>query len=241
MSSVNQEPSSPEQVSARLQARTLEGCQLARKAAGFVAEGIATGVASLLDGVRDCERDLDALDHEIDQGVTCIITKVSEQTARELLACMKFNIGLERIGDLLLNCSNRAAAVGRRIDLQDIRDLTMMASRLERMLADVHDAMKLRDMNRALGVLRSDAELDRVRNLIFLRHLEHHENSARTESFHVLFMTQSLERAGDHAKNLAEEVCHLISGQSVRHVLRSNDKSDELRFIDDLRRRQKSK
>ena len=128
------------------------------------------------------EKELDALDREIDQGVTCIITKVSEQTARELLACMKFNIGLERIGDLLLNCSNRAAQVGSRIELQDIRDLTMMASRLEKMLGDVHDAMKQRDLNRALGVLRSDAELDRVRNLVFVRHLEHPDNSARRAS-----------------------------------------------------------
>ena len=237
----NVEPSSPEQVSAHLQERTLEACQLARKAAGIVAEGIATGVASLLDGVREREKELDALDREIDQGVTNIITKVSEQTARELLACMKFNIGLERIGDLLLNCSNRAAAVGSRIDLQDIRDLTMMASRLEKMLADVHDAMKLRDLNRAMGVLRSDAELDRIRNLVFLRHLEHHDDAPRQESFHVLFMTQALERAGDHAKNLAEEVCHLISGQSVRHVMRSNDKSDEQRFIENLRRQQGAK
>src|SRR5215813_12197315 len=229
MNAANLEPFSPEQVSAHLQERTLEACQLARKAAGIVAEGIATGVPSLLDGVREREKELDALDREIDQGVTCIITKVSEQGARELLACMKFIIGLERIGDLLLNCSNRAAAVGSRIELQDIRDLTMMASRLEKMLADVHDAMKLRDLNRAMNVLRSDAELDRIRNLVFLRHLEHHDNSPRAESFHVLFMTQSLERAGDHAKNLAEEVCLLVSGQSVRHVMRSNDKSDEQR------------
>jgi phosphate transport system protein len=241
MSSINLEPSSPEQVSIHLQERTLQACQVARKAAGIVAEGIATGVASLLEGVRERERELDALDREIDQGVTCIITKVSEQSARELLACMKFNIGLERIGDLLLNCSNRAAAVGGRIELQDIRDLTMMASRLEKMLADVHDALKQRDLDRAIGVLRSDAELDRIRNLIFLRHLQHHDNSPRQESFHVLFMTQALERAGDHAKNLAEEVCHLVSGKSVRHVLRSADKSDEERFIEDLRRRQKSR
>lgn len=241
MSSGNLQSNSPEQIAAHLQQRTLEACQLARKAAAIVAEGIATGVASLLDGVREREKELDALDREIDEGVTAIITKVSEQHARELLACLKFNIGLERIGDLLLNCSNRAAAVGSRLDLQDIRDLTMMASRLEKMLADVHDALKLRDLNRAMGVLRSDAELDRIRNLVFLRHLEHHENSPRQESFHVLFMTQSLERAGDHAKNLAEEVCHLISGQSVRHVLRSYDKPVEQMFIDDLRRRQKSK
>jgi phosphate transport system protein len=241
MSSGDRPPNSAEQVSVHLQERTLEACQVARKAAGIVAEGIATGVASLLDGVREREIELDALDREIDEGVTSVITKVSEQQARELLACLKFNIGLERIGDLLLNCSNRAAAVGSRLELQDIRDLTMMASRLEKMLGDVHDALQLRDLPRAMGVLRSDAELDRIRNLVFLRHLEHHDSSPKQESFHVLFMTQALERAGDHAKNLAEEVCHLISGQSVRHVLRSYDKPVEQMFIEDLRRRQKSK
>lgn len=230
---------SPEQICAHLQEQTLQACRVARIAAGIVAEGIATGVSSLLDGVREREKELDTLDREIDQGVTAVITKVSEEHARELLACMKFIIGLERVGDLLLNCSNRAAAVGSRIDLQDIRDLTLMASRLERMLGDVHDALSERDLNRALAVLRSDAELDRLRNLIFMRHLENHDNSPRQESFHVLFMTQSLERAGDHAKNLAEEVCHLVSGRSVRHVLRSYDKPVEQMFIDDLRRRQK--
>jgi phosphate transport system protein len=206
-------------------------------AAGIVAEGIATGVSSLLDGVRQREKELDTLDREIDQGVTSVITKVTEDRARGLLACLKFMIGLERVGDLLLNCSNRAAAVGNRIELQDIRDLTLMASRLEKMLGDVHDAFRQRDLNRALSVLRADAEMDRLRNLVFIRHLEHHDNTPRAESFHVLFMTQSLERAGDHAKNLAEEVCHLVSGHTVRHVLRSYDKPVEQMFIDDLKRK----
>jgi phosphate transport system protein len=145
------------------------------------------------------------------------------------------------VGDLLLNCSNRAAAVGSRIDLQDIRDLTLMASRLEKMLGDVHDAFSQRDVNKALAVLRADAEMDRIRNLVFMRHLDQHDTSPRQESFHVLFMTQSLERAGDHAKNLAEEVCHLVSGHTVRHVLRSYDKPVEQMFIDDLRRKQKAR
>jgi phosphate transport system protein len=241
MSSEKIASSSPEHTSDALRARTLEACQVARKAAGIVAEGIATGVPALLEGVRDLEKQLDALDRDIDEGVTGIITKVDDQRARELLACLKFNIGLERIGDLLLNCSNRAAAVGNRIEVQDTRDLTMMASRLEKMLGDVHDAFQQRDLHRAVGVLRADAELDRIRNLVFLRHLEPQENSTRQESFHVLFMTQALERAGDHAKNLAEEVCHLVSGQTVRHVMRSFDKSDEQRFIEDLRKRQNKK
>lgn len=237
MSVTDSVPPNPEEVCAHLQEQTLEACKVAQMAAGIVAECVATGVPSLLDGVRQREKELDAIDREIDQGVTSVITKVTEAHARELLACLKFIIGLERIGDLLLNCSNRAAAVGSRIDLQDIRDLTLMASRLEKMLGDVHDALRQRDLNLALSVLRADAEMDRLRNLVFMRHLEHHDNSPRAESFHVLFMTQSLERAGDHTKNLAEEVCHLVSGHTVRHVLRSYDKPVEQMFIEDLKRK----
>jgi len=233
-------PHNPDAIRAHLQEQTLQACRVARIAAGIVAEGIATGVPSVLDGVREREKELDILDREIDQGVTAIITNVSEEHARELLACLKFIIDLERVGDLLLNCANRAATVGSRIELQDIRDLTLMASRLEKMLSDVHDSFSRRDLNLALAVLRSDAELDRLRNLIFLRHLDNHDNTPRQESFHVLFMTQSLERCGDHAKNLAEEVCHLVSGHSVRHVLRTYDKPVEQMFIEDLRRRQKA-
>jgi phosphate transport system protein len=240
MSSAELVSPSPDTICAELREQTLQACRVARIAAGIVAEGIATGVPSLSDGVRKREKELDTLDRLIDQGVTSIITKVDEEHARELLACLKFIIDLERIGDLLLNCSNRAAAVGSRIELQDIRDLTVMASRLEKMLGDVHDAFGQRDLNRALAVLRSDAELDRLRNLIFLRHIENHDGEPRRESFHVLFMTQSLERAGDHAKNLAEEVCHLVSGHSVRHVLRTYDKPVEQMFIEDLKRRQKN-
>ena len=230
----------PDEICVQLREQTLRACQVARAAAGIVAEGIATGVPSLLEGVREREKELDALDRIIDQDVTSIITRVSEEHARELLACLKFIIDLERVGDLLLGCANRAATVGSRIDLQDIRDLTVMASRLEKMLGDVHDAFSQRDLNRALAVLRSDAELDRLRNLVFLRHLDNRDSAPRQESFHVLFMTQALERAGDHAKNLAEEVCHLVSGHSVRHVLRSYDKPVEQMFIEDLKRRQKA-
>ena len=144
MSTAERLSPNPEEIGAHLQELTLQACLVARIAAGLVAEGIATGVASLLDGVRQREKELDLIDREIDQGVTSVITRVSEGRARELLACLKFMIGLERVGDLLLNCSNRAASVGSRIDLQDIRDLTLMASRLEKMLGDVHGALSQR-------------------------------------------------------------------------------------------------
>ena len=105
MSSAETVPPSPEAICAELQEQTLQACRVARIAAGIVAEGIATGVTSVLDGVREREKELDTLDRVIDQGVTSVITQVGPEHARELLACLKFIIDLERIGDLLLNLS----------------------------------------------------------------------------------------------------------------------------------------
>jgi phosphate transport system protein len=217
--------------------RTVEACHLAKEAAGAAAEGIATGSNVLLNSLRQRERELDTLDVEIDSGVTTAITEVDPPAARELLACMKFMIGLERIGDLLLSFGSSAQSVNGRIDPEDTRELTQMATLLEKMLTDCAAAFSDREVNKAIEVLRADAEMDRLRNLIFLRHIENPENIHRQASLQVIFMTQSLERAGDHAKNLAEEVCHLVSGRPARHVLIAYDKPVEKMFIEHLRRR----
>ena len=217
--------------------RTVEACQLAKDAASAAAEGIATGSSSLLNSLRQRERQLDAFDMEIDSAVTSVITEVEPTQARELLACMKFMISLERIGDLLLSFANSAQAAAGRIESEDTRDLTRMATILEKMLADVGDAFSKRNVGKAVDVLRADSEIDRLRNLIFLRHIENPENIPHQASLQIIFMTQSLERAGDHAKNLAEEVCHVVSGRTVRHVLMAYDKPVEQMFIDYLRRR----
>jgi len=193
---------------------------------------------SRLNDIRRCEKDLDAIDLEVDSGVTSTITRVPETETRQLLACMKLMIGLERIGDLLLSFATSAQAAGGRIDTQDSRELTQMATILEKMLADVGNAFSQRDLKKAIEVLRADAEMDRLRNLIFMRHIENPENIQLHSSLQVIFMTQSLERAGDHAKNLAEEVCHFVSGRSIRHVLMDYDKSREHLFIERLRHKE---
>lgn len=224
-------------VSRHIRALTTEACRVAHSAAGMVAEGIATGVSSLLEGVREREIELDRLDREIDQAVTSQITQASSDSARELLAALKLTISIERIGDLLLSFSNRAMVAVSRLEMEDVRDLTLMASRLERMLAEIREAYESANLDRALSVLRSDAEIDRLRNLVFVRHLDNPHGGSRSESFHVVFMTQALERAGDHVKNMAEEICLLISGHSLRHLLRSTDKPLEQMFLDQMRTR----
>jgi phosphate transport system protein len=186
--------------------------------------------------VRECEERLDLLDREIDQRVTSTVTQASAAQARELLACLKIVIDLERIGDLLLSFGTRAQACHQDIEMPDIHDLIRMGSVLEKMMAELKHGLSEREVECALRILRLDSEIDRHRNLLFGRHVEGLEGGAVKPNMQVLFMAQALERAGDHAKNAAEEICYLITGQSMRHMLRGKDKPYEQLFLEWLRR-----
>ena len=214
---------------------TLDAFRVGHRAASAAAEGIATSSKSLFAEVRDHERELDSLDRDIDDLVTATITQVPADEARTLLACMKFGISLERIGDLLLSFANRAESVAATMGHDDLRDLMVMTSKLEQMLDDVETAFRTRSLDKAVNVLRADAEIDRLRNVVTFRHLEPSEGLRRLDSFHVLFMAQEIERAGDHVKNMAEEVCHLVSGRTMRHVLRGYDRPVEQLFLDHIK------
>lgn len=214
------------------------GCVAAREASSALARALSTADESLLAEIKEREEQLDNLDRDINEGVTAAVAHCTDPAnARELLACLKFIIELERVGDLLLSFANRLRFRTTHIDDQDRQDLGAMAALLHRMMSDVCEAFSQRDPNRAAAVIRADTELDRLRNLMFVRHIENPEGQPRTESFHVVFMAQTLERAGDHAKNLAEEVVHLVTGRSVRHLLRSYDKPWENLFVDWMRKR----
>lgn len=220
--------------------QTVRAIHVAKDAAACCAESLASTSTESLERVRAYEDELDNIDHDLNEAITTAITQVNEQEARELLACLKFILELERIGDLLLNVSNRASMVAARLDPQDQKALIMMATILEKMLDDVREGFSKRDLQKTLTVLRADSELDRIRNLIFMRHVENRENQPRQESFHVVFMTQTIERAGDHVKNLAEEICHLVTGRSIRHLLRQRDLPDEVAFVEWMRNQKKN-
>jgi phosphate transport system protein len=228
-------PGNPGAEHAYLVGLTLRACQVAKSAAANAADALGANSPALFTAIDEGEKELDALDRELDQRVCAAIGCTNQGQRRELLACMKCMTDLERIGDLIATFSSGARILGRRIENADVQDLIRMASVLEKMLGDSYHAFASRDLNRAIVVLRSDAELDRLRNLIFIRHVENPQGDPRVESIQVMLMAQSLERAGDHAKNLAEEVCHFVSGQTIRHLLRSNDKCYEQMFLNWLR------
>jgi phosphate transport system protein len=230
----NQQPAATD----RILNMMLRGCEVARAAAEGCGECLSDSSPQLVQDMRVREEELDTLDREINEAVTTAIVHChSELEVRELLACLKVINEVERIGDLLLGFATRAGAILSRLAEVDVRDLSTMATLLEKMLADGAESFRRRDAELALTVLRADMEMDRLRNLLFVRHIENPERAPQQESFHLVFMTTSLERAGDHAKNVVEEVVHLVTGRSVRHLLRAQDKPDEVRFLEYMRRR----
>ena len=200
------------------------------------AADLVLGASSAMEPIIAGERELDELDHEIDKRVAREVANSSLEEVQEKLACLKCMIDLERIGDLLLSFSSRAEAVRSRLDMQDLRDLGDMLSVLAKMLADTEWAFAHRDHARALQVLRTDLQVDRLHNLVVMRHLEPQLQFGGPHSVHVITMAQAIERAADHAKNTAEEVCHMVSGHTVRHLLGLHEKSAEQLYLEHLKR-----
>ena len=120
--------------------------------------------------------------------------------------------------------------------MDELNDFIRMCSILEQTIGAVHDSYKTRNLDEAMQVLRADAEIDRLRNLIVLRQLESPSPSA-PHAIHVVAIAQALERAGDHVRNVAEEIAHLCTGRSLRHARRAGEKkSDEQMYIERMRK-----
>jgi len=194
------------------------GCLIAKDAAFNVKDYIANSSSIAFVAVKQCERELDEMERRIDDEIPRAITEVTESEARQLLACLKFIIDLERIGDLLWSIAQRIQQLSVRMPTADGRSLLGMADSLQGMLEKIHNAFAGHDLALAESVLRTDPEIDRACHAVFCRHLENSRRSV--DSTNILLMAQAFERAGDHTKNLAEEVFHLVQGHSLRHKTR---------------------
>ena len=86
---------------------TLRACLIAKDAAFNARDYIVTGSRIAFLAVRQCEKELDQIERQVDDATPAAVTQVPEAEARELLACLKFTIDLERIGDLIWSVVQR--------------------------------------------------------------------------------------------------------------------------------------
>src|SRR5439155_15143070 len=196
----------------------LKACLIARDAAFNVRDLLTNASRMAFLAIKDCEKELDLIERQIDERLPAAITKVNEARARQLLASLKCITDLERIGDLVMSVALRVQSRSAKWPASDTRQLVGMSVTLRDMLDLIHRGFVSLDLDCARSVLQMDKEIDSVCHTLFQKHLAANVPQNDTTSFEILLMAQALERAGDHTTNLAEELYSLIEGHSLRHL-----------------------
>lgn len=168
---------------------------------------------------RDSEIDRDEID--VDELALQILATRQPVASdlRFITMSLKFVVDLERIGDLATGIAKRVLELNRHPALETRVDLQRLATLVQKNLQAALDSFVQRDADRATTVITADAEIDKLNASLFAELLAHVATDPATVT-RVLPLTsvcRYLERAGDHVKNLAEEVVYMVRATDVRH------------------------
>jgi phosphate transport system protein len=169
------------------------------------------------------------LDHEIDQMEVDIeeeclkIIALHQPVAtdlRFLIAVIKINNDLERIGDQVVNIAQRVVSIAQRPATPYNFDYAVMADKAEGMLRMSLDSLVNQDLDDAIRVLHLDDEVDALKDKAYDRIKQAIADGVTDDigyMINLLLISRHIERLADHATNIAEEVVYMIEGEIVRH------------------------
>ena len=169
------------------------------------------------------EKDIEVDQKEVEVEESCLkILALHQPVAidlRFIIACLKINNDLERVGDLAVNIAERAAFLCTQPPVYGAFNFVDMAAKAQKMLTLSLDALVNLSADLARQVCAYDDEIDIMnRKIYILVQNMIHTNPDQTESFiHLLSVSRHLERIADHATNIAEDVIYMVEGEIVRH------------------------
>jgi phosphate transport system protein len=141
---------------------------------------------------------------------------------RLIIAIMKINTDLERMGDQAVNIAHNAKRYLTEPPLKPLIDLPRMAEDVRSMVRDSLDSLVKRDSHLATDVLNRDDKIDAFKNQIFRELITYMIGDPKTieRALNLILIARNLERIGDHATNIAEDVIFATTGRDVRHGAR---------------------
>jgi phosphate transport system protein len=138
---------------------------------------------------------------------------------RLIIAALKINTDLERMGDLAVNVAERAQSLLNEPVSKPMIDIPHIAALVQSMVRKALDAFVARDPDLARSVLASDDAVDSLRTACYHELVSFMEKDPRNirPALDLLAVTRNLERIADHSTNIAEDVLFLVKGVDVRH------------------------
>ena len=207
----------------RLKARLLEMGGLAEEKVRLAVKGLVDRDADVIDRVITGDEQVNALHVEIDNRCFTLLALYQPMAAdlRTIVAAVKINTDLERVGDLAVNIGEAARRYASHAPVKKLIDIPRMASIAQAMLRDALDAFVRRDVELAQHVLNEDDRLDALKTQIFRELLTSMLQDPTTiePALDLILVSRHLERIGDHATNIAEDVIFIVSARDVRHHL----------------------
>ncbi|MFP5287262.1 MAG: phosphate signaling complex protein PhoU [Thermoanaerobaculia bacterium] len=204
--------------------------QMLLKMGGLTEVMVAKATQALLDRdnalcreVIEGDRAVDQLEIEIDEVCHSLIGRKQPTASdlRFLVAVMKINSDLERIGDSAVNIAQSVEQVNEQPPLKPYIDLPRMSQLVQDMVRQSLDAFVRKDAALATAVCRADDEVDGLYKQLFRELLTYMIEDPKTVSraLHLLLISRNLERIADHATNIAEDVVYYVEGRDIRHGL----------------------
>ena len=178
--------------------------------------------AELANEVITKDREIDGLEIVIEEECLKILA-LYQPVAKELrfvVAVLKMNNDLERMGDLAANIAKRARFLSKKEKIDLVADLTTIAEKTQTMVKKSLDALVNTDVNLAKEVCAADDEVDKLTKQLLKRTINAIEKDPdRTKDyFSIRSISKNLERMADSATNIAEDVVYLCSGEIIRHM-----------------------
>lgn len=204
-----------------LRAIILSMGQAVEQALAEATGGLIDRDSKRLDCVRAFENQINAYHLEVDEKCLKIIAAQSPLAAdlRMILAIIKINADLERMGDQAMNISYNVRDYLTKAPLEHALKIGDMAERVKKMVRDAMEAFVKGDIKLSESVLLQDDEVDAGKNetfkrLVILMKKDPHSVDAAVD---LMLVSRNLERLGDHATNIAEDVIFASTGKDIRH------------------------
>ena len=204
-----------------LQARLLEMGGLAEERVRAALQGLVTRDTAVIERVMRGDEPINELHIEVDNRCFTLLALYQPMATdlRSIVAAVKINTDLERVGDLAVNIAEAAQRYTNHAPVKKLIDIPQMGEIAQVMLRDSLDAFVKRDTTLAKRVLNEDDRLDALKTLVFRELLACMlEDGATVEpALDLILISRHLERIGDHATNIAEDVIFMVSALDVRH------------------------
>jgi len=204
-----------------LQGRLLEMGGLAEERVRAAIQGLVTRDPALFEKVLLGDEPINQLHIEVDNRCFRLLALHQPMATdlRAIVAAVKINTDLERVGDLAVNIAEAGTRYISHPPVKKLIDIPQMGDIAQSMLRDALDAFVKRDTVLAHQVLNEDDRLDSLKTQVFRDLLTYmlKDQSTVEPALDLILVSRHLERIGDHATNVAEDVIFMVSALDVRH------------------------